>query len=150
MKIAIIGAGWAGMAAAVKATEAGHQVTVFEATQSLGGRARALHDSPARVLPDGSPAGLDNGQHILIGAYTETLALMRQVGVSPEVALLDLPMTLQFSDGLGLAFANLPTPLDALGGILQARGWSLADKSALLRAARSDSTLRPALSRLFC
>ncbi len=135
MKIAIIGAGWAGMAAAVKATEAGHQVTVFEATQSLGGRARALHDSPARVLPDGSPAGLDNGQHILIGAYTETLALMRQVGVSPEVALLDLPMTLQFSDGLGLAFANLPTPLDALGGILQARGWSLADKSALLRAA---------------
>ncbi|MDP3191676.1 hydroxysqualene dehydroxylase HpnE [Rhodoferax sp.] len=135
MKVAIIGAGWAGMAAAVKATEAGHQVTIFESTQALGGRARALSRSPALVLPNGAPAPLDNGQHILIGAYTETLQLMRLVGLSPEAALLDMPMTLQFPDGLGLAFANLPTPLDALVGILQARGWSLADKWALLSAA---------------
>lgn len=135
MKIAVIGAGWAGMAAAVKATGAGHQVTVFEATQALGGRARALPDSPDRVLPDGSPLRLDNGQHILIGAYTETLALMRLVGIAPEAALLDMPMTLKFPDDQGLQFAAWPTPLDALGGILQARGWTLADKGALLRAA---------------
>lgn len=135
VKIAIIGAGWAGMTAAVQATEAGHQVTVFEATQVLGGRARALTPSPAQVLPIGSPAGMDNGQHILIGAYTETLQLMRRVGISPESALLDMPMTLQFPDGLGLKFTAWPTPLDALGGILQARGWSLADKGSLLRAA---------------
>jgi squalene-associated FAD-dependent desaturase len=135
VKLAIIGAGWAGMAAAVKATEAGHQVTIFEATQALGGRARALPDSPALRLPNGALATLDNGQHILIGAYTETLQLMRLVGIAPEAALLDMPMTLQFPDGLGLAFANLPTPLDALAGILHARGWSLADKWALLRAA---------------
>jgi hydroxysqualene dehydroxylase len=123
------------MAAAVKATEAGHQITVFEATQALGGRARALPHSPALVLPNGAPAPLDNGQHILIGAYTETLALMRVVGVAPEAALCHLPMTLQFPDGLGLKFANWPTPLDAMGGILQARGWTLADKWALLRTA---------------
>lgn len=135
MKIAIIGAGWAGLTAAVKATEAGHKVTIFEATQALGGRARVLPNSQAQVLPDGSPAQLDNGQHILIGAYTETLHLMRLVGISPEAALLDVPMTLQFPDGLGLKFAGWPTPLDALGGILQARGWSLADKGSLLRAA---------------
>jgi squalene-associated FAD-dependent desaturase len=78
---------------------------------------------------------LDNGQHILIGAYTETLKLMRQVGVNPEHTLLSLPMTLQFPDGLGLAFKNWPTPLDALGGIFSARGWSLSDKVSLLRAA---------------
>ena len=135
MKLAVIGAGWAGLAAAVTATEAGHQVTVFEATHTLGGRARALPDSPHQSLPDGSQAPLDNGQHILIGAYTDTLRLMRQVGISPETALLDLPMTLRFPDGLGLKFADLPTPLDALGGILQASGWSLADKCSLLRAA---------------
>ena len=135
MKIAIIGAGWAGMTAAVKATEAGHKVTIFEVTQALGGRAKALTTSPVQMLPDGSPAQLDNGQHILIGAYTETLQLMRLVGISPEAALLELPMTLQFPDGLGLKFAAWPTPLDALGGILQARGWSLADKGSLLRAA---------------
>jgi squalene-associated FAD-dependent desaturase len=87
------------------------------------------------VLPDGSPAQLDNGQHILIGAYTETLQLMRLVGIAPEAALLDMPMTLQFPDGMGLKFAGWPTPLDALAGILQARGWSLSDKGSLLRAA---------------
>ncbi|WP_296495344.1 hydroxysqualene dehydroxylase HpnE [Rhodoferax sp.] len=135
MRVAIIGAGWAGMAAAVKATEDGHHVTIFEAAHAIGGRARALAAKPAKTLPDGSLAPLDNGQHILIGAYTETLALMRLVGLSPETALLNLPMTLRFPDGRGLQFAAWPTPLDALGGILQARGWTLADKWSLLRAA---------------
>ncbi|MBE0474986.1 hydroxysqualene dehydroxylase HpnE [Rhodoferax sp.] len=135
MKVAIIGAGWAGMAAAVKATQAGHQVSVFEAAHALGGRARVVTSSTTQTLPDGTPLRLDNGQHILIGAYTDTLALLRLVGIAPEDALLDLPMTLQFPDGLGLKFAAWPTPLDALGGILQARGWSAGDKWALLRAA---------------
>lgn len=78
---------------------------------------------------------LDNGQHILIGAYTETLKLMRQVGVNTDHALLSLPMTLLFPNGQGLKFKNWPTPLDALGGILGARGWSFSDKASLLQAA---------------
>ncbi len=133
MRVAVIGAGWAGLAAAVKATGIGHQVTVFEATPGPGGRARVI--AKASTLSDGSSVRLDNGQHILIGAYTETLALMGEVGVAPETALCNLPMTLQFPDGLGLKFANWPTPLDALGGILRARGWSAHDKWTLLRAA---------------
>ena len=131
LNIAVVGAGWAGLAAAVTATQAGHTATVFEASEALGGRARALK----AVLPDGTPVLLDNGQHILIGAYAETLRLMRSVGVTPEQVLLDLPMTLPFPDGLGIRFPNWPTPLDALGGILGARGWSLADKWSLLRTA---------------
>jgi squalene-associated FAD-dependent desaturase len=131
MKIAIIGAGWAGMAAAVEATLAGHHAIVFEASRAIGGRARGINST----LPDGTPVTLDNGQHILIGAYTETLRLMRLVGVQPDTALLDLPMTLLFPDGLGLRFADWPTPLDALAGIVAARGWSVADKWSLLRLA---------------
>nr|WP_180127569.1 hydroxysqualene dehydroxylase HpnE [Rhodoferax sp. BLA1] len=131
MNIAVVGAGWAGLAAAVSATQAGHTTTVYEAAESLGGRARALK----ATFPDGTPVVLDNGQHILIGAYSDTLALMRQVGVAPEQVLLDLPMALRFPDGLGIRFPNWPTPLDALGGILGARGWSLVDKWSLLRAA---------------
>jgi squalene-associated FAD-dependent desaturase len=131
LNIAVVGAGWAGMAAAVTATQAGHHTTVFEASESLGGRARALNAH----LPDGTPVVLDNGQHILIGAYAETLRLMSTVGVAPEHTLLDLPMTLLFPDGRGIRFPNWRTPLDALGGILGARGWSLADKWSLLRAA---------------
>ncbi|MES2879277.1 MAG: hydroxysqualene dehydroxylase HpnE, partial [Pseudomonadota bacterium] len=131
MKIAIIGAGWAGMAAAVEAALAGHTAIVFEAAHASGGRARALNST----LPDGTPVTLDNGQHILIGAYTETLRLMRRVGVQPETALLHQPMTLLFPDGLGLCFPAWPTPLDALAGIATARGWGVADKWSLLRVA---------------
>jgi len=88
-------------------------------------------------LPDGTPMALDNGQHILIGAYAETLQLMRTVGVTPAQVLLDMPMALRFPDGQGIRFPNWRTPLDALCGILSARGWSLADKWSLLRAAVS-------------
>ena len=119
------------MAAAVRAAQDGHAVTVFEAARSLGGRARAL----AATLPDGTPVTLDNGQHILIGAYTETLRLMRTVGMDPDAALLRLPLALGFPDGTGLALPKLPTPLDALVGILAARGWHWRDKLALLRTA---------------
>ena len=88
MKVAVVGAGWAGMAAAVEAAGLGMDVTVFEATRTLGGRARAL---PADK-PDGSPLTLDNGQHILIGAYSETLALMQRVGLDLPQVLMALPV----------------------------------------------------------
>jgi squalene-associated FAD-dependent desaturase len=131
MNIAIIGAGWAGMAAAVEVSLAGHNATVFEGTRSIGGRARGL----SAQLPDGIPVRLDNGQHILIGAYTEALRLMRLVGVHPGTALLSQPMRLVFPDGMGLRFPAWPTPLDALAGIVGARGWRLHDKWSLLRVA---------------
>lgn len=131
MKIAIVGAGWAGMAAAIAATQAGHTAIVFEASRVIGGRARALNGS----LPDGTPVTLDNGQHIMIGAYAETLRLMRVVGVNPTEACLRLPLTLQFPDGQGLALPRWIAPLDALGGILRARGWTWTDKWSLLKAA---------------
>jgi squalene-associated FAD-dependent desaturase len=135
MKLAIIGAGWAGLAAAVTAVDAGQTATVFEASNAVGGRARALKDIQTLTLPNGQPTSLDNGQHILIGAYTETLRLIRSVGLSIEDVLLNLPLTLAFPDGQGLQFKNWPTPLDALGGIVSAHGWSVADKASLLRAA---------------
>jgi len=131
MRLAIIGAGWSGLAAAVEAVAAGHQVTVFESGRTLGGRARAL---PV-TLPDGQPALLDNGQHILIGAYTEALRLMRLVGVDPESAMLRMPLRMEFPDGRGLRLPDWPAPLDALAGIARARGWSVADKWSLLRCA---------------
>ena len=131
MKVAVIGAGWAGMAAAIAHVQAGRQVTVFEAARTVGGRARAV---PA-TLPDGSAVVLDNGQHILIGAYAESLRLMRHVGMDPSAALLRLPLTLQFPDGQGLRLPDLAPPFDALLGIVQARGWGWADKLALLRTA---------------
>lgn len=134
MKVAVIGAGWAGCAAAVEATRLGQQVTVFEAARIPGGRARRVDSQ----WPDGTALALDNGQHILIGAYSETLRLMADVGMVADTALLRLPLTLRFPDGTGLAFPRLPAPLDALdalAGMVRARGWSWRDKLSLLRAA---------------
>ncbi len=137
--VAIIGGGWAGMAAAVAATQAGHHATIFEASHALGGRARVVSGSHASTLPDGTPVSLDNGQHILIGAYSETLKLMQTVGVNLENALLRLPLIMQFPDQTGLKLPDWPTPwvigLDAAWGIATAKGWTWGDKLALLRAA---------------
>jgi squalene-associated FAD-dependent desaturase len=134
LRVGIVGAGWAGMAAAVAACEAGHTVTVFEASRTLGGRARALQGS----LPDGTPVTLDNGQHILIGAYTETLRLMRLVGLDPDALLLRQPLSLPFPDGTGLqtpAYAtHWPAPLDAIAAIATARGWTWGERLSLIRA----------------
>lgn len=130
MRVAIIGGGWAGLAAAVAATQRGHEVTLLEATRALGGRARTL----AVRLPDGGEALLDNGQHILIGAYVATLRLMEEVGVRLDETLLRLPLVLQRPDGSGIALPDWPAPWDAVAGILRARGWDWRDKLSLLRA----------------
>ncbi|WP_395352080.1 hydroxysqualene dehydroxylase HpnE [Variovorax sp. UC122_21] len=127
MRLAVVGAGWAGLACAVEAVRQGHAVTVFEAAPNAGGRARRVDDMHGMAL--------DNGQHILIGAYAATLQLMRDVGVDPERALLRLPLSLRFADGGGLQLPRLPAPLDLLAGIFRARGWTWRDKSALLRTA---------------
>jgi len=127
MKTAVIGAGWAGLACAVEATRLGHAVTLFEAAHMPGGRARRVDDMHGLAL--------DNGQHILIGAYTATLKLMRDVGVDVDSALLRLPLSLRFADGGGLKLPRLPAPLDLLAGIFTARGWTWRDKSSLLRTA---------------
>jgi hydroxysqualene dehydroxylase len=135
MKVLIAGAGWAGLACAIELTKAGHQVTVIEASRHLGGRARALEVQ----LPDSSQATLDNGQHILIGAYSETLRLMREVGVNPQEVLHRIPLTLRFPDGDALVLPDWRNPpikgLDVAWGVLNAHGWSWADKLTLLRAA---------------
>lgn len=126
MKLAVVGGGWAGLAAAVRASEAGHAVTLYEMAPHWGGRARGVEI--------GGQA-LDNGQHILIGAYRQTLALMRRVGVRPDTALQRQPMELRYPDGRGLRLARGPAALGFGVGVLRAQGWTWADKVALLSAA---------------
>ena len=107
--VAIVGAGYAGMAAAVTLAAQRVPVTVFESGPVPGGRAR-------RVVSQGTE--LDNGQHILVGAYKELLRLMRQVGV-PDDALLRLPLDLRYFDGFRFK-ASFPGRLGLLSGLLAA------------------------------
>ncbi len=86
--IAIVGAGYAGMAAAVSLAERGRAVTVFESGPVPGGRARRI-----RISVDGQGRALDNGQHIFVGAYCELFRLMRTVGVPADAGVKRAPIT---------------------------------------------------------
>jgi squalene-associated FAD-dependent desaturase len=126
MRLAVVGGGWAGLAAAVEATARGHEVTLFEMAPQLGGRAR-------RIESDG--LSLDNGQHILIGAYATTLRLMAQVGVDAEHLLWRTPLRLAFPEG---GILELPTGTPGIAftrGVLARAGWRWSDRLALLRMA---------------
>ncbi|SDX13843.1 squalene-associated FAD-dependent desaturase [Collimonas sp. OK242] len=125
--IAVIGAGWAGCTAAVELTQAGHQVTLFEASRQLGGRARRV---------DINEVTLDNGQHILLGAYSQTLRMMRKVGIDPASAMLRLPLQMCYpADSGGMTFIapRLPAPLHLLLALWRAQGLDRQDKLALAR-----------------
>jgi hydroxysqualene dehydroxylase len=124
--LAVVGAGWAGLAAAVRATEAGHQVTLFDMAPQPGGRARAVeHDGFV----------LDNGQHILIGAYRDTLALMRTVGADPDLLLERCPLALTDPQGHGLALPSGPAVPAFVRGVLALKAWPLSERLSLLAAA---------------
>ncbi|MEO6032609.1 MAG: hydroxysqualene dehydroxylase HpnE [Burkholderiaceae bacterium] len=135
-RTAVVGGGWAGLAAAVEATRLGQSVTLFEMASRLGGRARSV---------DVAGLALDNGQHILIGAYVETLALMRRVGVDLEAALLRSPLRLVDAHGVGLRL-DAGAPSHAfMRAVLRQRGWRWRERLALLAA-----TARWRLGRFRC
>ena len=182
-RVAIVGGGWAGLAAAVEAVSLGHAVTLFEMAPAFGGRARRLaasaaalgacrawgveakygpsEDSFCRIrrpiaVAMGQEAGekwtaaaklqptipepdrllaLDNGQHILIGAYRETLRLMALVGVDESTVLRRMPLALLDAEGRGLELPTGPAVPAFVRGVLAARGWSLGERLALLAEA---------------
>lgn len=124
MRLAVVGAGWAGLAAAVRATQDGHAVTVFEAAGMPGGRARS---------DDAGDGATDNGQHILLGGYARTLDLMRTVGVDVERALLRVPLRVTYADGAGFALSPTgPRLLAAARALATARGFGIGDKLSAL------------------
>lgn len=164
MKVAVVGAGWAGLAAAVELTAGGAEVTLFEAGRVAGGRARSVHI-------DGR--ALDNGQHILLGAYRDTLALMRKIGADPDRLFDRRPLQVIDDSGFRLALPRLPAPLNVAAGLLGAaavdwpeklktarwmqgvkwRGFRLAQDStvaAWLDAAGQTGTLRRHLWEPLC
>ncbi len=136
--VAIIGGGLAGMAAAVSLTTRGIPVTIFEAGSQLGGRARSVAvEFNSRVVQ------LDNGQHIMLGAYCKTLKLLAMVGVTESQAFMRLTLKLenrlsvQHSVKKSVFKLNtwhfLPAPLHLLAGLIFCAGLLINERIAVIK-----------------
>ncbi|MCF8150954.1 MAG: hydroxysqualene dehydroxylase HpnE [Burkholderiaceae bacterium] len=115
------------MAAAVELAAAGRHVEVFEASRVTGGRARVTRIDGFSV---------DNGQHILVGAYSETLRLMRAVGADPERLLKRTPLRFEFPGEFVMSAPKLPAPLHTAFALLLAQGLDWREKWAAIRLMR--------------
>ncbi len=131
MPVVVVGGGWAGLAAAVSLTRRGIPVQLIEAARQPGGRARTVRSSGQVV---------DNGQHLMIGAYRSMLNLMQQIGVDIDQAFERLPLTIELRKGkrtsLFLKTPRLPAPWHILTALLTARGLSAGEQVKALRFGR--------------
>ena len=115
MRILVIGGGWAGLAAAVDAVEGGAELSLWDMAPQLGGRARSWQEVDGHWL--------DSGQHILIGAYSETLTLMCKVGADPDTLLRREPLTLVDAQGHGLRWGDGGPLRAAASAVWRHPGW---------------------------
>ena len=79
MRVAIAGAGLAGMTTAVDLVDAGHEVEIFESRPFVGGKVGSWVD------PDGNH--VEMGLHVFFGCYYNLFALMKKVGAFDDLLL---------------------------------------------------------------
>jgi squalene-associated FAD-dependent desaturase len=125
-KVAIIGAGVSGLAAAVRLAHAGlTNITLFEARREAGGRTRSYTDPHTGDT-------LDNGQHLLMGCYTATLEYMRAIGT--EKLIDRTPLRIPFWSESGVrSFTidrSLGPPLNLLSAVARTSLLTLSEKRA--------------------
>lgn len=129
--VVVVGAGFAGLSAAARLTARGARVLVLEARARLGGRATAFADRETGEL-------VDNGQHVLLGCYTETLAFLRDIGAIDNVRT-EPQLSVTMIDRAGrrsrLACPALPAPFNFLAGLFEWDALTWADRLSALRMA---------------
>ena len=128
-RVVVLGPGYAGLAAANELILRGHDVTLVEGRALLGGRAHSFVDTKSGLV-------LDNGQHILMGCYHDSLALFRQLGVRHRLfspPRLEVPFVSE--KGRSRMVATAPDPLHLLSALLGYRELSVADKFSAIKLA---------------
>src|SRR5436190_4654629 len=113
--VVIIGAGFAGLSAAARLAGKGARVLVLEARSRLGGRATAFPDRETGEL-------VDNGQHVLMGCYTETLAFLGEIGALGNLRIapqLSVTMIDRAGTRTRLVCPALPAPLHLVAGVFE-------------------------------
>jgi hydroxysqualene dehydroxylase len=140
----VVGAGFAGLAAAVELADRGHRVRVLERRRVAGGRAYSYR----------SPSGheVDNGQHLMIGAYERTFAFLARLGTLDRIETqprLEVPFVHPERGAATFSCPPLPSPLHLSTGVLRYRLLGPGERVRLLAGAvrlvtrhvRRDSSL---------
>lgn len=132
--VIVIGAGVAGLSAAVNLARRGARVCVLEARAVLGGRATSFNDPQTGER-------VDNGQHVLLGCYHETFRFLETIGTEERVRL-QPNLDVEFVDRCGarsrLRCPSLAAPLNLLAllaGLLEWDALTWTDRMAALRMA---------------
>jgi squalene-associated FAD-dependent desaturase len=129
--VAVVGAGFAGLSAAVRLAGRGARVVVLEARGRLGGRATAFTDRETGER-------VDNGQHVLMGCYRDTLGFLAELGALDHVRMeprLRVPMIDRAGRPSRLECPLLPSPLHLACGVLEWEALGCRDRLAVLRMA---------------
>ena len=116
MRVVVVGGGFAGLAAAIALQERRHDVLLLERRGVLGGRATSYLDAV-------SGDDVDNGTHLMIGAYTATLDLIRDAGAG-DLVLAQEDLRIDYVDDRGVSSLDCPrlaAPLHLLVGLLGLR-----------------------------
>jgi hydroxysqualene dehydroxylase len=144
-RVHVVGAGLAGLAAAVELAAHGNPVTLYEAAAHAGGRCRSFLDAELGVR-------IDNGNHLLLSGNTSALAYVRQIG-SLDTFEAEADAAIPFVDlATGERWAVRPSPGRVPWWILSAAGRVPGTRPAdylgalRLRRAGPDATVAGVLS----
>ncbi len=127
--IAVVGAGWAGLATAVALCQQGYKVSLFESSPQLGGRARSIKWNDLT---------LDNGQHLMLGAYQQMLQCLNTLQADIPALFKRLPYRMLMLDAqtgqhaFDLKLPTFPAPLHLLFGVLNSPSLNTTEKISCL------------------
>lgn len=124
-RLAVVGAGLAGLAAALDLQAKGHHVTVYERSRLLGGRATSFEIAGREV---------DNGQHVYLHCCDRFIDFVRSVGMQDalhEQDRFDALVIARSGERSRLRAAALPAPFHLLGSFARYRHLSLADRARI-------------------
>ena len=128
--VVVIGGGFAGLSAGVALAERRFRVALLERKPALGGRAYSFEDSDTGDF-------VDNGQHVLMGCYTQTLDLLRKVGSADNLVFQD-DLEIEMLAGPGrsamVRTARLPGPLHMSAALVRYGHLSIRERIAAARA----------------